>query len=100
MGGLKRSTSTLSWLSNIEALICCYPKNASPSDEDCHEKSVSFNDQGWTMCDANYYLAGFHRGNCEYLSCLDQFKCCKFMPKGMVDMPDSFQVIIFAKGSL
>ena len=99
MQGLKRTTKAFSWLSNIEGLICCSPKDVTPSYEDCHEKNVLFNDQGWSLCAPDYYLAGFHRGNCKYLSCLDQFKCCKFMPRGMVDMPDSFQVIIFSKGS-
>ena len=93
LNGIKRTKSFLSWLSNIEELNCCYPKNVAPSYEDCREKSVSFHDQGWTMCDADYYLAGFYRGNCKYLSCLERFKCCKFMPRGMVDMPNSFQVM-------
>ncbi|XP_067055191.1 adhesion G protein-coupled receptor E1-like [Acropora muricata] len=78
MQGLKRSTNQFPWLSNIEGMLCCYPKDVTPSYEDCHEKNVLFNDQGWSTCDPDYYLAGFHRGNCKYLSCLDQFKCCKF----------------------
>ncbi|KAK2556320.1 Latent-transforming growth factor beta-binding protein 1 [Acropora cervicornis] len=46
--GIKRTTvHGLSYLSNIEGLICCSPKDVTPSYEDCHEKNVSFNDQGW-----------------------------------------------------
>ncbi|XP_044176626.1 fibrillin-2-like isoform X1 [Acropora millepora] len=79
--GVKRTGFLYSWLSHIEELICCSPKDVTPSYEDCHEKYVSFHDQGWSMCDLDYYLAGFHRGNCRSLYCLDQFKCCKFMPR-------------------
>ena len=100
MQGIKRTGRLYSWLSNIEELICCSPKDAKPSYEDCHEKNVSFIDQGWAACDFDYYLAGFHRGNCRSLSCLDRFKCCKFKTRGMVDMLDSFRAIIFSKGSL
>ena len=100
MQGIKRSKKMFSWLSEIEGIICCYPKVVTPSYKDCHEKNVSFIGQGWATCAPDYYLTGLHRGNCRYLSCLDQFKCCKFMPRGMVDMPGSFQVIIFYKGSL
>ena len=100
MQGIKRSKKMFSWLSEIEGIICCYPKVVTPSYKDCHEKNVLFIGQGWATCAPDYYLTGLHRGNCRYLSCLDQFKCCKFMPRGMVDMPDSFQVIIFYKGSL
>ena len=95
MQGIKRSTKLLSWLSDIEGLICCNPNHPAPIStyDDCYDKdvNVSLNYQGWTMCDADYYLAGFYRGNCKYLSCLDRFKCCKFMPRGIVDM-DSFRV--------
>ena len=98
MHGVKRTTSLHSWLSNIEGIICCHPKtDVAPSYEDCYEKNVDvlFNNKGWAMCDADYYLAGFYRGNCKFLSCLDRFKCCKFMPRGIVDM-DSFRVAILS----
>ena len=95
MQGIKRSTKLSSWLSDIEGLICCNPNHSTriSTYDDCYDKdvNVSLNYQGWTMCDADYYLAGFYRGNCKYLSCLDRFKCCKFMPRGIVDM-DSFRV--------
>ncbi|KAK2556319.1 hypothetical protein P5673_021540, partial [Acropora cervicornis] len=78
MQGIKRTRMALSWLSNIEELFCCSPKDVTPSYEDCHEKNVLFIGQGWATCDPDYYLAGFHRGNCRRLSCLDRFKCCKF----------------------
>ena len=95
MQGIKRSTKLFSWLSDIEGLICCNPNHSPPIStyDDCYDKdvNVSLNFQGWTMCDADYYLAGFYRGNCKYLSCLDRFKCCKFMSRGIVDM-DSLRV--------
>ncbi|XP_044183632.1 fibrillin-1-like [Acropora millepora] len=85
MQGIKRSTKLSSWLSGIEGLICCNPNHSTriSTYDDCYDKdvNVSLNYQGWTMCDADYYLAGFYRGNCKYLSCLDRFKCCKFMPR-------------------
>ena len=99
MQGIKRSTKLSSWLSDIEGLICCNPDHSTPIStyDDCYDKdvNVSLNYQGWTMCDADYYLAGFYRGNCKYLSCLDRFKCCKFMPRGIVNI-DTFRVASYS----
>ncbi|KAL9962846.1 hypothetical protein ACROYT_G031992 [Oculina patagonica] len=66
------------YLSNIEEARCCQP-GGLPSEASCKWKSIgtSFDSAGLSECDYGYYMAGFQRGNCNELYCLEKLWCCK-----------------------
>ncbi|XP_078383343.1 uncharacterized protein LOC144665931 [Oculina patagonica] len=66
------------YLSNIEEAECCKPCDL-PSEASCEWKSIwtSFDSQGLSECDYGYYMAGFYRGGCNELYCLEKLWCCK-----------------------
>lgn len=41
---------------------------------------TEFDQEGWTKCDPNYYVAGMYR-SCDSLYCLNMLKCCNFKLK-------------------
>ena len=91
--GLRTRSTKGSWLNNIRSIMCCHPKNVTPVYYHCYTKLYVNPSALFASCDADYYLAGIH-GHNEY-GASGRFKCCKFVPPGMVDM-NSFLVISFS----
>lgn len=76
MQGLYRTSGHS--LHNIELGRCCKPNNLPNSYLRCYDHNVgsSFDNKGWSNCDGGYYLAGFYRGGCNKLYCIERFRCC------------------------
>ena len=70
-------------LSNIEEFQCCRPKGGVTVDGRCYSQSVSksFNDKGWSKCRGGYYMQGMYRMTCEFLHCIEKFRCCQMKQK-------------------
>ncbi|XP_068721036.1 fibropellin-3-like isoform X1 [Montipora capricornis] len=85
--GLYRNSG--GWLHHIEEARCCKPNNLPSSYLHCYDKDVglSFDKKGWSVCDGDYYMAGFYKGNCDKLYCIEKFKCCS-MKEGDCKMAD------------
>ncbi|XP_015749586.1 PREDICTED: uncharacterized protein LOC107329410 [Acropora digitifera] len=67
------------WLHHIEESRCCKPKNLPNSYLHCYNADsvgLSFDKKGWSSCAAGYYMAGFYKGGCDRLYCIESFKCC------------------------
>ncbi|XP_073242402.1 uncharacterized protein [Porites lutea] len=76
--GLYR-TSEEDWLSNIELGKCCKPDSLPNQYGKCIDKAItsSFDNKGLSSCDDGYYMAGFYKGSCNRLYCIETLKCCK-----------------------
>ena len=85
--GLYRNSG--GWLHHIEEARCCKPNDLPSSYLHCYDKDVglSFDNKGWSVCDGDYYMAGFYKGNCDKLYCIEKFKCCS-MKEGDCKMAD------------
>ncbi|XP_027059482.1 neurogenic locus Notch protein-like [Pocillopora damicornis] len=68
------------WLHHLEMGKCCKPNGFPDRYEHCYNEDVksSFDRRGLSKCQREgYYLAGIFRGGCDYLYCIESFKCCK-----------------------
>ena len=68
------------YLHQIEEAKCCRPNNHPDAYADCYDEDVgiSFDRKGWSQCNrAGYYMAGFWRGGCDYIYCIEKFRCCR-----------------------
>ena len=77
MQGLYRNDGK--WLHHIEEGRCCKPDNLPNSYLHCYnadEVGASFDRKGWSKCADGYYMAGFYKGGCDKLYCIETFKCC------------------------
>lgn len=77
MQGLYRNDGK--WLHHIEESRCCKPRNLPNSYLHCYnadEIGASFDKKGWSKCVDGYYMAGFYKGGCDKLYCMEKFKCC------------------------
>ena len=76
MRGLYRGDGQL--LHHIEKGSCCRPNNLPNRYLDCYEKDVekSFDKKGWGKCAKGYYMAGFYKGTCDKVYCIEKFRCC------------------------
>ncbi|XP_067017058.1 fibropellin-1-like isoform X1 [Acropora muricata] len=72
------------WLHHIEQARCCKPNNLPNSYLHCYDKDVgrSFDNKGWSSCDGGYSMAGFYKGTCDRLYCIEKFKCCSMNEGG------------------
>ena len=70
-------------LHNIEEGKCCKPKGHPDRWGQCYDQDVSssFDHEGWSSCSEGYYMVGLYRGNCDYIQCIDTFKCCQMERK-------------------
>ena len=75
--GLYRTSDD--WLHNIEEGKCCKPVGLPNAYGKCVDKDIgiSFDNKGVSSCDDGYYMAGFYRGVCDRLYCIEKIKCCK-----------------------
>lgn len=86
LNGLELNKGPPAYLNNIARGQCCHPKNHPNSYESCYDEDVaiSFDNIGWSTCTKEgYYMTGFFKSTCNYLYCIETFKCCK-MKKGSV----------------
>lgn len=77
MQGLYRNDGK--WLHHIEESRCCKPRNLLSSYLHCYEADdvgLTFDKKGWSSCADGYYMAGFYKGGCDKLYCIESFKCC------------------------
>ena len=77
MQGLYRNDGK--WLHHIEEGRCCKPRNLPNSYLRCYEENEvggSFDRIGLSKCAEGYYMAGFYKGGCDRLYCIEKFKCC------------------------
>ena len=77
MQGLYRNDGK--WLHHIEEGRCCKPNNLPNSYLHCYNADdigSSFDKKGLSKCGDGYYMAGFYKGNCDKLYCIEKFKCC------------------------
>lgn len=77
---------------NIEEAECCRPETQEEKWGHCYDQSVwsSFDNIGWSSCNADYYMVGLWRNDCTTLGCIELFKCCKMGPsngKSWADNP-------------
>lgn len=68
-------------IASIEYGKCCKPAYHPYYHGSCYNQDVasSFDSKGWSNCNAGYFLAGFWRGGCDKLYCIEKFKCCKMV---------------------
>ena len=71
------------WLHNIDQGKCCRPKGHPDRWGNCYDQDVSssFDKQGWSNCSESYYMVGLYRGSCDFIQCIDTFKCCQMERK-------------------
>ena len=84
MEGIYISADSGPKLYHIEEAKCCRPQNHPDSYDGCYDEdvSISFDHKGWSQCKQDgYYMAGFYKGGCNELYCIEKFRCCK-MKKG------------------
>ena len=77
MQGLYRNDGK--WLHHIEEGRCCKPTNLPNSYLRCYDANEvggSFDKKGLSRCAEGYYMAGFYKGGCDRLYCIEKFKCC------------------------
>ena len=69
-------------LYDITHAWCCKPKGASESNSSCYDENVSLKFEWYQMeivsCSrSGYYITGLYRSGCDYLHCIERFRCCK-----------------------
>ncbi|XP_028410773.1 uncharacterized protein LOC114533454 [Dendronephthya gigantea] len=72
-------------LSHIEEAKCCHPQTHPNEYGDCYEEdvSISFDNKGWSECKRQgYYMAGFYKGTCDGINCIEKFYCCQMKHYG------------------
>ena len=79
--GIYKSGDNL--LHNIDKGKCCKPKGHLDRWGQCYDQNVSrsFDYEGWSNCSEGYYIVGVYRGSCDYIQCIDAFKCCQMERK-------------------
>ena len=79
--GLYRSGGGNRGLDGIEWGKCCKPAYHPPSYGRCYDKDIkrAFDKKGWVMCEANYFVVGFWRGNGHRLHHIEKMRCCKMV---------------------
>ena len=95
--GLYR-TSEEDWLSNIELGKCCKPDSLPNQYGKCIDKAIttSFDNKGLSSCDDGYYMAGFYKGSCNRLYCIETLKCCKMYKSEFTSyLSGSMGIILF-----
>ena len=80
MNGLRLGKGSPQSLLDIDEAKCCHPESHPDLYEDCYDEdvSLSFQNEGWSDCKKDgYYMAGFFKSGCDYIYCIEEFKCCK-----------------------
>ncbi|XP_028390594.1 IgGFc-binding protein-like [Dendronephthya gigantea] len=80
LSGLYRSQGH--YLQNIEHAWCCKPRGAPNSYKSCYTENVvskfDWNRKGMVSCTkAGHYITGLYRSTCNYMNCIEYFKCCQ-----------------------
>ena len=80
LSGLYRSHGNN--LHNIEYALCCKPRGAPNSYKSCYNENVwsrfDWKRKGMVTCTrAGYYITGLYRSSCNYMYCIEEFKCCQ-----------------------
>ena len=91
-------TSEEDWLSNIELGKCCKPDSLPYQYGKCIDKAIttSFDNKGLSSCDDGYYMAGFYKGSCNRLYCIETLKCCKMYKSEFTSyLSGSMGIILF-----
>ncbi|KAL9988070.1 hypothetical protein ACROYT_G002469 [Oculina patagonica] len=81
LNGLYR-TDTDDNLHDIKEGRCCKPDSLPCHYGDCYDEDVyaSFDHKGWSYCNkSGYYLTGIYKSDCNYLYCIEKFKCCNMV---------------------
>jgi len=78
MVGLERNAKKHREIFAIERARCCKPRS-QPVNKwgHCYNQRQFFNNQGWHKCNKGYYMVGMRRSECNWLQCIEEFKCCK-----------------------
>ncbi|CAB3990694.1 neurogenic locus Notch -like [Paramuricea clavata] len=84
LSGLYRSSGNN--LNNIEHAWCCKPRGAPNFNKSCYNEDVwskfDWNQQGMVSCTrSGYYITGMYRSSCDYMYCIEEFKCCQLQIK-------------------
>ncbi len=76
--GLKRGPSG-DYLNSLVKAQCAKPFDQFKGDLKCKRANWwrSFDRQGWSKCQKNYYMAGFFKNHCNKLYCIEEAYCCK-----------------------
>jgi len=67
-------------LFNIEQARCCRNKKFHEKWGSCYDEDPVLNEMGWSSCNVDHFITGFHRESCEVVGCIDKFHCCKMVP--------------------
>jgi len=70
-------------LHSLEEAKCCKPRSAPESYGHCYDQDVgsSFDKKGTSKCNKGYIMTGMYRGGCDWLYCIEKFRCCKMQLK-------------------
>ena len=73
--------SRLEFLHNIEHGKCCKPASHPRHYDRCYDHDVKnhIDSKGMSKCDDGYFITGLYKGNCNTLSCIETFRCCKMV---------------------
>lgn len=80
LNGIRMGAGPPGYLLHIDEGQCCHPQNHPNSYEDCYDEDVthSFDNKGWSVCQrAGYFMTGIYKSSCNYIYCIEKFKCCK-----------------------
>ena len=82
LSGLYRSENKNGELHNIEYAWCCKPSGALDTYKTCYDEDVSlsfdWDKNGMVSCGrSGYYITGLYRSDCNYLHCIEKFRCCE-----------------------
>ena len=79
LSGLYRNNRR--YLNGIIQAKCCKSTDRPALYQNCYDEDVTnnfdHNDEGMKTCQRpGYYMTGFFKSNCNFLYCIEKFKCC------------------------
>ncbi|CAH3178988.1 unnamed protein product [Porites lobata] len=95
MTGLYRTDGNNADISLIEKAMCCQAPSPNQHQQSFCKKAdwwktldrskdveKTFDKKGWGKCSNGYYMAGFYKGTCDKVYCIEKFRCCSMSDDG------------------
>ena len=100
LNGLRLGGGPPTYLLHIDEGQCCHPQGHPYSYEHCYDEDVtdSFDNRGWSGCQqAEYYMTGFYKSDCNDLYCIEKFRCCKMKKRNFYFINLNHELAVLTK---